>query len=227
MRWRIIITFVIAILVFFSVAFVFRRLNNPPSVVMPPQETNKTLVPSPNQSTSALTENTSKDILMEPIAGFRDRVTKKPFGIFITPLTSPIQPERFRGYHTGADAEYGDVTTTVPVYAVQNGTIIYSGYVSGYGGVLVLTGNINNQAVRFLYGHLNPSQLLPVDTVVGAGQQIEVLGKGFSLETDYERRHLHFSIIKGTKIDFRGYVQNKNELAKWIDPLTLSYQALK
>jgi len=165
--------------------------------------------------------------IYEPVKYFKQRVTKKPFGIFITPQTSPIQPERFRGYHTGADAEYSDITTTVPVHATQNGTVVYSGYVSGYGGVIVLTGNINNQTVRFLYGHLNPSQLLPINTTVSAGQQIGILGKGYSKETDFERRHLHFAIIKGTKIDFRGYVQDKNELVKWLDPLLLNYQTLK
>ena len=36
------------------------------------------------------------------------RITKKPFGIFITTQNSPVQPERFSGYHTGVDVEYKD-----------------------------------------------------------------------------------------------------------------------
>jgi hypothetical protein len=31
---------------------------------------------------------------------------KKPFGIYITPENSPVQPENFTGYHTGIDVEY-------------------------------------------------------------------------------------------------------------------------
>src|SRR4030067_1140465 len=40
-----------------------------------------------------------------PINRADERVTKKPFGIFITPQNSPIQPEKFSGFHTGADFE--------------------------------------------------------------------------------------------------------------------------
>jgi murein DD-endopeptidase MepM/ murein hydrolase activator NlpD len=221
MRWGIITALAITI----SAIFIVWHINNSPPA--PLRDTNPVITLSPRPTTIALVNDIPKDTLTEPVAGFRNRVTKKPFGIFITSQTSPIQPERFRGYHTGADAEYSDITTTVPVHAAQNGTVVYSGYVSGYGGVIVLTGNINNQAVRFLYGHLNPSQLLPINTTVSAGQQIGILGKGYSKETDFERRHLHFAIIKGTKIDFRGYVQDKNELVKWLDPLLLNYQTLK
>lgn len=174
------------------------------------------------------TDTTSQiNYLHEPAADFVKRVTKKPFGIFITPSSSPIQPEKFLGYHTGVDAEYGDIAAQVPVYAVQDGIVAYSGYVSGYGGVIVLTGKINNQDVRFLYGHLNSAQLLSNNTAVKTGQQIGILGIGFSKETDFERKHLHFAIIKGTKFDFLGYVQNKSDLSGWFDPLTLNYKPLK
>lgn len=62
-----------------------------------------------------------------PINDFFQRITKKPFGIFITPKNSPVQPEKFMGYHTGVDIEYGDITGDVPVYAIANGQVIYSG----------------------------------------------------------------------------------------------------
>ena len=36
--------------------------------------------------------------LYYPIAGFAENVTLKPFGIYITPKTSPVQPEKsYRG----------------------------------------------------------------------------------------------------------------------------------
>src|SRR3989338_10346295 len=40
-----------------------------------------------------------------PLDNSSERVTKKPFGKYITPADSPVQPERFSGYHTGADFE--------------------------------------------------------------------------------------------------------------------------
>ena len=50
------------------------------------------------------------------------------------------------------------------------------------------------------------------------GEQMALLGKGDSIETDYERKHLHFSINKKSA-DLRGYVQNKDELSDWENPL--------
>src|SRR5947209_4518700 len=58
---------------------------------------------------------TKASTLHEPVVGFLSRVTKKPFGIYVNPANSPVQPERFSGYHTGADAEYGEVSADVPV----------------------------------------------------------------------------------------------------------------
>jgi hypothetical protein len=50
-------------------------------------------------------------------------------------------------------------------------------------------------------------------------QKIGMLGNGYTGETDGERRHLHFAIIKGHQIDFRGYVQNENKLNSWANPI--------
>jgi murein DD-endopeptidase MepM/ murein hydrolase activator NlpD len=156
-----------------------------------------------------------------PVENFKERITKKPFGIYITPETSPIQPERFRGYHTGADVEYGDTTGDVPVSAIAAGTIIFSGRVSGYGGVIVIKHSIDNKNYLALYGHLNPATLAAKNTAVISGEKIGILGKGGTAETDGERKHLHFSVYTGSDLNFKGYVQNKEELNKWIDPLTL------
>lgn len=168
-------------------------------------------------SVSQSTEQASK--LLAPIAEFQQRITKKPFGLYITPQTSPIQPERFSGYHTGVDVEYIDATTTVPVFAVADGTIKYSGLVNGYGGVEILSFKLNNQDYLALYGHLKPSSLIANNTNVRAGEQIAVLGQGYSTETDGEREHLHFAIYLGTDFNFKGYVQNQTELKNWLDPL--------
>ena len=45
------------------------------------------------------------------------------------------------------------------------------------------------------------------------------LGDQLSAETSKERKHLHFGMLKGTNIDFRGYVETQNELLTWYNPL--------
>lgn len=166
------------------------------------------------------TLTTLTPLLLSPIAAFRSRITKKFFGTYITPQNSPVQPERFRGYHTGVDVEYGDITANVPVKTVASGTIIYSGFVSGYGGFVAEQININSAPYIAIYGHLRPSSLINNNSQVNAGDQIGVLGTAYSKETDGERRHLHFALLKGTKLDFRGYVQSQSELTLWSDPLS-------
>lgn len=160
--------------------------------------------------------------LVEPIAEFTQRITKKPFGIFITPETSPVQPDRFTGYHTGVDVEYGDVSGDVPIYAIADGTIVLRKFASGYGGVVVIEHAINGQKLHALYGHLDPKSMLDTNvTAVQAGDVIGVLGDGHTQETDGARKHLHFSIRPAGPPDIRGYVQTQEELAQWINPLEL------
>lgn len=154
-----------------------------------------------------------------PIGQFFERITKKPFGIYITPKISPVQPERFTGYHTGADVEYQDVTGTVPVQAIADGIVERSGWVSGYGGMLAIRHNIDGQKYLAIYGHLNPASLIANGQSVVKGEQIGILGLGFSRETDNERRHLHFALYPGSDINIKGYVQSAKELINWIDPV--------
>lgn len=148
-----------------------------------------------------------------PIAEFRERIVKKSFGVYITPQDSPVQPERFKGYHAGVDVEYEDIGVDVPVFAVCDGEIVLSKWVSGYGGALILKCREN----YYLYGHLNVDSIVK-KTEVLKGEQIAILGKGNTSQTDNERKHLHFSINKKSA-DLRGYVQNKSELYDWENPL--------
>lgn len=153
-----------------------------------------------------------------PVAEFKERITKKSFGDFISPKNSPIQPERFAGFHTGVDIEYGDVEGDVWVVAVCDGEIVLRRWVSGYGGTIGLKCQINDIDYYLVYGHLATDSILN-KTKVTKGEKLAILGKGFSQETDYERKHLHFGISQNS-LDIRGYVQNKNELEKLINPLT-------
>lgn len=159
-----------------------------------------------------------------PITDFQQRVTKKPFGIYITPQDSPVQSERFQGYHTGIDFEIlpDEENVDLPIYAFCNGKIIMKEYASGYGGVLVQSCTIENQLVTIIYGHLKLVSINKnVDGTLKKGEMIGALGKGYSTETDGERKHLHFGIHKGTAVTILGYVQVKSELNNWIDPMTL------
>jgi len=157
----------------------------------------------------------------EPIDELRSRITKKPFGIFITPENSPVQPERFRGYHTGVDVEYTDKPDVdIPVRSIAAGQVVQAGRAAGYGGVLVVSHKIGDETKLSLYGHLDPASLAKVGSEVSAGQQIGALGEGGSAETDGERKHLHFGIIKGQTVNLKGYIQNKQDLIGWEDPLS-------
>lgn len=159
--------------------------------------------------------------LIEPVPEFEERITKKPFGIYITPANSPVKPERFLGYHTGVDVEYDDRAEEIPVKAISEGEVIRSGTVNGYGGVIVIRHTINDARQLALYGHLDPKSLVAVGKTTTPGEKIGVLGEHQSSETDGERKHLHFAILRKNNVDLRGYVQTKEALNAWQDPREL------
>jgi len=150
------------------------------------------------------------------------RVTKKPFGIYITPKNSPVSPEKFTGYHTGVDFEIkpGEENEDIAVSAVCSGKLLIKKSASGYGGAVVELCELNNQAVTIIYGHLKLSSIsLLVGQEIAAGQTLGILGKGYSSETDGERKHLHLGIHQGTAINLLGYVQDKKLLDGWLNAL--------
>lgn len=175
----------------------------------------------PKTSSPVDTTQNNQTNLVAPISRAGERVTKKPFGIFITPQNSPVQPERFSGFHTGADFETfpEEQNVDIPIYAIIPGKILVKRWASGYGGVLVESGEINGNAVTIIYGHLNLASINKnVGDTLSSGEKIGVLGKGYSQETDGERKHLHLGIHKGTGINILGYVNSQPQLAGWLDP---------
>lgn len=156
-----------------------------------------------------------------PLSRATERVTKKPFGIYIDPRTSPVQPEKFRGYHTGADFEAfpEEVAIDVPVLALCTGAIVEKRRSTGYGGVLVTECVLEGKKVTVLYGHL---RLASIEKRVGQsierGEVLGVLGTGGSAETDGERKHLHLSIHLGSTVNMLGYVESAEKLSAWLDP---------
>ena len=157
---------------------------------------------------------------IEPINSANQRITHKPFGIKVSPQNSPIQPEKFSGYHTGVDFEIfpEEKNVVVPVFAICEGKLLIKKQARGYGGLIIQSCRLNNDNVTVIYGHLD---IASVTKEVGedfyAGEQIGILGTGFSIETDGERKHLHLGIHMGNSVDTRGYVQDSDELKNWIN----------
>lgn len=158
----------------------------------------------------------------DPIDGAKARITKKPFGILIDKQNSPVQPERFSGYHTAVDLETNsdEQNVDVSVKALCEGKLLSARIASGYGGVAVQSCVLDGQNVTIIYGHIKLSSMsAKVGDVLKAGDFVADLGKGFSRETDGERKHLHLGIHKGQSVNILGYVGSQLELSSWIDPV--------
>ncbi|MFA6271613.1 MAG: M23 family metallopeptidase [Patescibacteria group bacterium] len=171
-----------------------------------------------NQNTNS--KNSTEDY-QSPLDRPSERISKKPFGIRITKTNSPVQPERFFGYHTGSDFEVfaDELNSDVEVKSFCAGPLRMKTTANGYGGVIVQECDLNGQTVTVIYGHLRISTVIPeVGSNINKGDIIGLLGADKSAETDGERKHLHFGIHKGIEIDIKGYVQTKEELDNWLDP---------
>lgn len=181
-----------------------------------PQESPKQPGPQTSSGQSDVGNN-----FLQPLYNAAERVAKKPFGIFVTQQNSPIQPERFRGYHTGADFEIfpEELNADVAVHAVCAGKLQVKEYATGYGGVAVESCELDGRPIAVVYGHL---RLASINSAVGsdlkAGGIIGLLGDAYSTETGGERKHLHLGFHKGGSVNILGYVQDKAELSGWIDP---------
>lgn len=161
----------------------------------------------------------------EPIGRAAERVLKKPFGLFITPETSPVPNDRFSGYHVGTDFETfpEEADIDVTVYAVCDGPLLLKTWANGYGGVAVQRCSVDDRTVQVIYGHI---RVASVSAAVGddlrTGEQLAVLGTGHSEEVDGVRKHLHLGIHQGDEIDIHGYVKTEEETEAFIDSQTLT-----
>lgn len=158
--------------------------------------------------------------LVYPVENFESGITLKAFGTYITPENSPVKPERFNGYHTGVDIEAGEAIQEVSIFSIADGELILAQTVSGYGGVVVVQHYFDDEAILALYGHLDMNSVVAsVGDNVSMGQELGVLGEAYTSETDGERKHLHFALIPGEKVQLAGYVQNEADLSAWLDPI--------
>ena len=167
--------------------------------------------------------NKPNSVLQAPLDKVLERITKKPFGIKISPQNSPVQPERFSGYHTGTDFEIlsGKEDKDIKIAAMCDGSVLLKKWATGYGGVLVQSCVLDNKPVTIIYGHLKLASITAkVGDNLSVGETIGLLGKGYSTETDFERKHLHLGIHKGLVINIKGYVANVKDLQSWMDVST-------
>lgn len=159
-----------------------------------------------------------------PIERANQRVTKKPFGIKVSPNNSPVSPEKFSGYHTAVDFETftDEADKDITIYAICDGPLLQKSTATGYGGFAVQRCSLNGGSVTIVYGHIKLSSLAATSgQELKKGEPIAILGKGYSAETSDERKHLHLGIHRGDAINIQGYVQSESELTSWIDPMTV------
>lgn len=140
-------------------------------------------------------------------------------------------------YHAGDDIGRGEglsewrLRPSIPVYAIADGVVKFSGILSGYGGVAVIEHTLaSGEQICSVYGHLNMSSLTGKG-VIRKGEKISVLanagetwkGQAVAIGTG---RHLHFGIRKegySTSPDsdgqwrFRGYCPS-DTLSQWYPP---------
>jgi murein DD-endopeptidase MepM/ murein hydrolase activator NlpD len=158
-----------------------------------------------------------------PLSDFANRQSYKTFGQYVDNQfyqdKSGLFPTHYLGFHAGLDLEVfpKEADLPVPVYAISSGRIIYSGFVTGYGGlILQKLDGVTNLA---LYGHLQLSSLPKVGEFVTAGSRLAFLGSAFSKDTGGERKHLHFAITRGASQYFKGYEPSLSALnSHWLDP---------
>lgn len=157
-----------------------------------------------------------------PLDNHTARVLHKSFGTYVDPATSPVQPEKFRGYHAGTDFEIldGEENAVVNVYAICDGRLAIKRSAQGYGGLVAQYCTYNGEPVLVLYGHVALSSVdYNLNDEITTGQVIGRLGQP-GPETDGERKHLHLGIRRGHSLVVSGYVQSESALSAYLDPMS-------
>jgi murein DD-endopeptidase MepM/ murein hydrolase activator NlpD len=111
------------------------------------------------------------------------------------PITSPFGP-RWGSFHPGIDI---GVPSGTPVHAAAAGTVVWCGWMSGYGNLVVID---HHNGLATAYGH-NSSIAVGCGQSVAQGQVISYSGcTGFCTGP-----HVHFEVrVNGTPVDPLGYL---------------------
>ena len=122
-----------------------------------------------------------------------------PSSGFIWPVSGPITSPfglRWGTLHPGIDI---GVPSGTPVHAAANGTVIWCGWMSGYGNLVMID---HHNGLVTLYGH-NTSVAVGCNQEVSQGQVVSYSGcTGFCTGP-----HVHFEVrLHGTPVDPLGYL---------------------
>lgn len=186
-------------------------------------------VKEPNQGVNELSDNQAEveakvsGEYFYPINNYNQRVSIRSFSKSVKAGDEKSLDcgAVFSGFHTADDLEVipSELNREVKVYAITDGLVKKVETVTGYGGLIVITHELEDQKVTAYYGHLDlKGASVQVEQKVEAGQPLANLGDHCSSETANERKHLHFGIHKGNQIDIRGYVDSESELNQWLNP---------
>ncbi|MFA9558954.1 murein hydrolase activator EnvC [Evansella sp. AB-rgal1] len=131
-----------------------------------------------NNSTTSNTpppSNTSSAVLMRPATG----AITSGYGM------------RWGRMHHGIDIGQGG-RSNVPIVAAESGTVVYSGWMNGYGNTILISHFIGGRQLTTLYAHLDALHVSGGQRV-NRGQQIGIMGNtGQSTGP-----HLHFEVHEG------------------------------
>lgn len=125
--------------------------------------------------------NNEKKIYYHPLKNSKFKLTS-PFGYRIHPV---YKTKRF---HSGID--YG-ANKGVPIYAIDNGTVIRAGVAKGYGNYIVID---HGNGIKSAYAHMSTMNVKKGDKIK-KGNKIG----GVGMSGTATGNHLHFEIIKNNK----------------------------
>ena len=113
--------------------------------------------------------------------------------------------------HLGEDAP---ATATTPVYSPANGVVKYSGYVGGYGGVVIIEHDTGTERVVSVLAHLDAKTITKKP-----GEEIarkELVGQvGTKAQNGNWNPHLHFGIRKGPYVSGPKYYYEDPKVLQW------------
>lgn len=101
-------------------------------------------------------------------------------------------------FHNGIDIPLVEGT---PIYALSDGIISHTGFISGYGHTIIIK---YNNGYKSLYGHCSPNYIVHIGQSVQAKQKIAYVGPKYlsngKLNGFTTGQHLHFTLYYNNKL---------------------------
>jgi hypothetical protein len=112
-------------------------------------------------------------------------------------LSSRWNPARKHPTSGKVQAHRGDdwaAPEGTPIPAAADGSVVFNGWMAGYGHTIVLEHTIRNDTVHTLYAHMNVASPLAVGTQVKARDTVGTVGMTGGVSSG---NHLHFEVMPG------------------------------